>query len=588
MLIPLRRKPFGDNVVQNSGTKWPADGVQETPVPALPSHTYKTRYGYQFRIVVPEQLRQSIGKREIKKSLGNDYRAACAESYRLSLETNQLFESVRAQVATGTSAKVSLDEYLQRPLEKRFKVISEVSDDLVTSLKQFWLATLDADLARRREGLDDTEYDELQQNIEFMKKSVGRALATGDVSAFMPVINTLLVGRGYLLKVPPEQERLLVLDVLPALQEGCAILAERQQGNLVKADYDPAKVLPAVWQEPQSAACGLSWDSLFEVWKQDRERPIRTVMDAESYIKCIQQRFPKSTPETFTRAMASEWLRQERDLKNNKMKTLEKKGTLVGAIFSIGVKDELLEKNPFEGFDYKRFAAKVGVEDNDDRLPFSDDQLKRIFSTTEGLFSPKISRLTGGGGYYARAWFPLLALFSGARLDEIGSLTVRDVAEFPVPHFRVTKGKTQSSLREVPLHPELIRLGFLDYVKAIREAGHQRLWPWLKAKSAKVKDSEVLGKWFNGYLHKRLKFPSTVVFHSFRHNFKDLCRNALISRDIHDAISGHEDGERKNVGDSYGRGYSVETKYREICKITLDLALVAPKPFEGAVGDGSI
>lgn len=78
---------------------------------------------------------------------------------------------------------------------------------------------------------------------------------------------------------------------------------------------------------------------------------------------------PKATPASLTRAQVTEWLRHERETRGNSAKTLEKKGTLVGALFSVTVKDELLEKNPFAGFDYSRFTAKEGLADPNEREP---------------------------------------------------------------------------------------------------------------------------------------------------------------------------------------------------------------------------
>lgn len=176
-------------------------------------------------------------------------------------------------------------------------------------------------------------------------------------------------------------------------------------------------------------------------------------------------------------------------------------------------------------------------------------------------------------------WIPLLALFSGARLDELGSLRIADILLLPVPHLVVQRGKTQSSLREVPLHPALIELGFLDYVRAVSAAAHASLWPQLNTRFATAKDSEVLGKWFNRFLHDTLKLPANVVFHSFRHTFKDLCRDALIPRDLHHALTGHSLGEDENVGDTYGKGYSLETKLAQLSKIRLPLDIPKPQAF---------
>ncbi len=76
----------------------------------------------------------------------------------------------------------------------------------------------------------------------------------------------------------------------------------------------------------------------------------------------------------------------------------------------------------------------------------------------------------------------MIGLYSGARLNEIGQLTLSHISLDPVPHFRILHAKNQSSTQDVPIHPKLIELGFLDYVEAIRNAGHITLWPFLRSR----------------------------------------------------------------------------------------------------------
>ena len=400
-----------------------------------------------------------------------------------------------------------------------------------------------------------------------------RSLGTGKSLSF--------VGRGYELAVSAEDERQLVLDCLPALQQAYDILEQRQTGRIVEVITPEVPALPAAWDPAPPAQGGLTWDALLDHWKQDRPRPARTQAEVDTYVKALSTLLPQATPMTLTRAQVTEWLRNERETRGNAAKTLEKKGTLIGALFSVAVKDELLEKNPFSNFDYSRFAAKEGMEDPDEREPFTLGQLKRVFSANEGIFS--VTRGVGGGGYHSRVWMPLVGLLSGARLDEIGRLTVADIITNPLPHFVIRRGKTQSSVREVPVHPKLISLGFLNYVEAIDKAGHTSLWPQLRTRSKKANGSEVLGKWFNRFLHQTLGLPNTVVFHSLRHSFKDLCRDALIPRDLHHALTGHaKAADGGNVGDDYGKGFSLEVKLAQIRKIRLPFALPKPAIYKAA------
>src|SRR5690349_12926065 len=71
-----------------------------------------------------------------------------------------------------------------------------------------------------------------------------------------------------------------------------------------------------------------------------------------------------------------------------------------------------------------------------------------------------------------RFWAPLIGLFSGARLNEIGQLRKGDVERVAeIWCFRITDEgedersvKTSAGKRVVPMHQELIQLGLLDYL----------------------------------------------------------------------------------------------------------------------------
>ncbi|MBP1184177.1 hypothetical protein [Methylobacterium sp. PvR107] len=78
------------------------------------------------------------------------------------------------------------------------------------------------------------------------------------------------------------------------------------------------------------------------------------------------------------------------------------------------------------------------------------------------------SALCGKGE--AAYWFPLIALFSGARRTEIAQLKIGDIRQGDggIWYLDITNEgadqnlKTVSSARSVPVHRELIRLGLLD------------------------------------------------------------------------------------------------------------------------------
>src|SRR5262249_13447494 len=107
-----------------------------------------------------------------------------------------------------------------------------------------------------------------------------------------------------------------------------------------------------------------------------------------------------------------------------------------------------------------------------------------------------------------------------------------------------------SSRRVVPVHPELVKLGFLDVVEESRKHGGEAapLFPLLKP-GPRGGYAEAWSKWFGRYIRGIGITNKDRVFHSFRHGFKDALRAAGEGEDINDALTGHSGG---GVGRSYG------------------------------------
>jgi integrase len=172
------------------------------------------------------------------------------------------------------------------------------------------------------------------------------------------------------------------------------------------------------------------------------------------------------------------------------------------------------------------------------RRGFEHDELKRVFA---GLKEYRKTQPT-------RFWVPALALFTGARAGEICQLRVEDVVEvgdvsclnltvFDATGRRVAgkRLKTPSSERYVPLHPELLAAGFLAFVEG-RQAD-ARLFPDLEP-GPSGNYSHALSKWFGGYLDRVGLSEPGLVFHSFRHGFRNACRDAEVGDETAEALGG--------------------------------------------------
>jgi hypothetical protein len=97
---------------------------------------------------------------------------------------------------------------------------------------------------------------------------------------------------------------------------------------------------------------------------------------------------------------------------------------------------------------------------------WSGDELRRLFTSPVWTGSHPFYRAERGDKIIRDAlfWLPLLGLFHGNRLEEFAQLRREDVKEAEgAPYLRITDEdgrqlKNERSRRDVPLHPELIRL----------------------------------------------------------------------------------------------------------------------------------
>ena len=166
----------------------------------------------------------------------------------------------------------------------------------------------------------------------------------------------------------------------------------------------------------------------------------------------------------------------------------------------------------------------------------------------------------------------MMALFTGARLNELSPLTAADVitdAATDIVSINIREDqqqgrrlKTAGSARVVPIHHDLTRIGFLRFVDWIRLAGCEaRLFPLLTP-GPKGGFGEAWSKWFGRYKRELGITNKASVFHSFRHGFKDAARAARVSEELHDALTGH-------TGSSVGRTYGAKDMVRRFGLETL-------------------
>lgn len=262
----------------------------------------------------------------------------------------------------------------------------------------------------------------------------------------------------------------------------------------------------------------------------------------------------------------------------------------IGEAFKWAAKNGYMVCNPAD--DLATSIKAERVRDQDKRQLFDTVMLGRIFE--QDWWRNGCGRLTAQGKHYSfspfRYWLPLMALYTGARLNELAQLYLKDVRQTLAGvwylDFNLDGGgkiegdkqlKTINAKRVIAVHPELVRLGLPEYVAALRDAGHARLFPELP--HAKLKGyGKYAGQWFNEhFLGKKLKIErdGTLSFHSFRHTFLTACDRIEMPDRMRDELAGHARGGGTGHG-TYIKDRSADEQAGMIAKVQFFLPVIAP------------
>ena len=234
--------------------------------------------------------------------------------------------------------------------------------------------------------------------------------------------------------------------------------------------------------------------------------------------------------------------------------------SVVRCVFSHAVANAFITANPTDGITVAYKKKNIPV-----RFPFTDKDLETIFKSP--LFTSNIPSFSPER-LQDYQWIILLALYTGARLEEIGRLAVDDISkEEGIDYMFIREDadtgrsvKNACSIRKVPIHSKLIELGVLNFVEQRQEEAHTTLFPSLfETKVIRGKCTHNFSKWFGRYLDKIGLVEKGKTFHSFRHTFKRTLRNAGVDMVLADALQGHTEGDASSYygRDELGMGFSL-------------------------------
>jgi len=582
---------------------------------------------YYFRRAVPDDIRTIIGKTMVKRSLRtSDVVEAKRRAHPIAIQTESEFQSARERHSTPPRTDLSEAErthlvaaYLhQRLAEDEAQRIdgSKEDDDLYKSLKaqveaHGGTAAFTEEEATAAIGLSKRAYHKIaeaveivlpgQEAVEIVLTGLREKLARGDTSIVADDVDDFLQMDGINLDRTSSAYRRLSYDFLRAAVKANEATAKRHEGQDIETP--PAPVPLAAHRTTRATAGSVDLMTMFDKWVEERKPPQKTVLDFRTAIrrfielhgriavheitkahvrayKDALQKHPRSCSGEMRQMTLPDLLHhlQRHPIEGPTLSagTINKAITALQTVFGWIEAQGYLEAYPNWTNPAANMKMHNPAKDEDTRLPYEADDLQTIFSSA--VFSDG-ARPQGGAGEAAK-WLPLIALFTGARLEEIGQALTSDVRhEDGIDYLDINtldrragkRVKNRSSRRKLPLHPELVRCGLLAYVEQRRQAGDERLFSAL-VPSVSGQVTGNWSKWWSRYTDSLGITDTRKVFHSFRHSFKDACRAARIEEELHDALTGHTS---VSVGRRYGSGVPLDALAEAVAKVSyrgLDLS----------------
>lgn len=478
---------------------------------------------YYFRAKVPVDLLACYAGAEIKFSLRTRDRQIAWQRVQL--------ESLRLDREFDERRKTAVQE--ATPLT----VVTSIDDEFIAKLKASFLRdSLDCDTDLRTSPFGEVDYELRQEHLQQQLVALRQANRTGDTSLIEGLLKVFLRSRGYELRLPDRDHRRLSLAFLQGYTKTIQSIALRDEGELVEPEVlaPSSSLLQRTATKP--AVSQITWDKLFEKWHNATVRRPKTTDEFQRILKAFESFAKGMAPAEVTKRQVIDF-RDHLLAEKQTSKTVDKKISILRTIFRVAVHDEILPIDPTAGV-----LVAMPKTSKKARAGFTSEELTTIFSAEMFQRGSVAGRKFGP----AEFWLPLIGLYTGARIEEIAQLRVKEIRRHPAlgHFFHITDEgedsavKNESSRRRVPIHQALLAAGLLAYAESLPDQGGY-LFPTLSTDKY-MRRSSGYGKEFGKLLRDELKIlDRRKVFHSFRHLFKHRCRELGISEDVHDALTGH-------------------------------------------------
>ncbi|WP_421413563.1 integrase [Agrobacterium tumefaciens] len=474
-----------------------------------PQH-WKERNGrYSARIVIPSSLRPYLDNRaELEIQLGGDRREALRKHAAAvaSMQRQIGIARLKREAATGQQRKPAAHPLTAQQIALR-DYQSQISFDSEIRAHDPRYAQIDPDPAYDAQPFRDgfagkLSDDELE---ELVGSRIERARLAGNTDA---------------VKGTPEW-RALAQALCIASYEAVARRYERNDGDFNGEPSHPMLVEAVRQEESQPIASPFAGITFEDVIKEQERLASIGLSRPKSEATLEKYRNAKDDFEAFRKdkAVATVTLAEGRAWRDHMLvdgklsrKTIHDKITIIRTL--MGEANKQAENQMFpQGEPWAALELPVVQK---------GDSAERTYSLKDARHFLEFARSATRASF---RWIPWIIAHTGARVNEITVLEKRDIFEvegFWFIHIRVGDGRKTKThrARKVPVHPGLIKEGFIEWVKA---QPNGKLFPGGKNEDQRLRE----------WIHEKV-FPKRTDLpppnHGFRHLFEDALSGGVSER----------------------------------------------------------
>lgn len=550
-----------------------------------PSYLIRNPHSYCFRMIVPADLRSAVGVRELRYSLRTGVIAeAKYRARRMAGYAQTLFRWLRKSRGSMTQPskaeiKRMLEEYHQKSLEEAEDIrasgehptrVSHGKDEDPLVAQAEILGILESDT---REDLARLKYDRATLEVDHFIEEQGIEL-DGSTDLYNWLCREILKLR---IRFYNTEQRRIFGDYSDEYISEKSCATGISKGQLEESQEEVSYPLTHViercvaekmrgegWSKKTLAENLAIFDLFIELLGNVPITSIDTRM-MRNYKESLMRLPPNMKKSPEYRDLSPHEILELDIEKTLSTTTINKHLRRVSALLSYAEDNGYIPRKPTVG------KLPEGKREDEYRAEFDDQDLKKL------LCSPMYLEDKHRHSY--AFWMPLLALFTGCRMEELAQLHLDDFREMDgvwvidVNDKGEKKVKTPSSVRLVPIHPFLLNdLACLAYVESLRTKDETRLFPELTRRRDGY--GQTVTKWFTRY-----KISCGIdgeggkkVFHSFRHTFVNRLKQDISVNDtLISELVGHS-VDNITMG-RYGKRYRPQILKEAVEKIELGFSL---------------